>query len=544
MGPKKSKKIILILIILLIILTLLAGIAYAYFATDLFKSNKETFFKYIIQMGTEKEGFLEVPLKEYYEKQSHTPYLDEGTISVNITAENGQEQFQNTNQMNLTFLGQVDSANSKRAQDISLNYSEQVKFPLSYKQIKDTIGIKTQYVGSKYIATNINSENDFIQDTKNIEKWQELSNVELSAEEIQRMKDTYYHVLDEQLQDSNFSKIENADAKGYKLTLNGEELNNLMVNLLETLKGDQATLDKINEYLKIQKNSSKITANDIDGIIENIHNYSALEEETLEITVNQKKGKTSSLMIKTKEAQIQLEKNITGNDLQYQFQFQINNNDQIEKIGLIAKYAGLQAMQNITENFELTFETQKVKYQYNYNNNVEFTDSVDIEDLNSDNTLRLDEMQEEDRKNFLEAVTQRIQKVNESQMKELGVAENENPLIYVFPSINTDFGFTMNSQISEQEVVTFNKKFEMYESTNLQGVTVKGLLSTIQLNNENQEDDERKIKEIHFDGQEYEVTDQNITLLKSSIETQTAYRVEFERDEETGVIFRVVINKK
>lgn len=99
------------------------------------------------------------------------------------------------------------------------------------------------------------------------------------------------------------------------------------------------------------------------------------------------------------------------------------------------------------------------------------------------------------------------------------------------------------NEISEEEVATFNEKFEMYESTNLQGVTVKGLLSTIQLNNESQEDN-RKIKEIHFDGEEYDVTDQNITLLKSSVETETAYRVEFERDENTGIIYRVVINKK
>ena len=76
------------------------------------------------------------------------------------------------------------------------------------------------------------------------------------------------------------------------------------------------------------------------------------------------------------------------------------------------------------------------------------------------------------------------------------------------------------------------------------GVTVKGLLSTIQRNNETREDESRKIKEIHFDGEEYEVTEQNITLLKSNVETEKAYRVEFEKDEDTGIIYRAVINKK
>ena len=98
--------------------------------------------------------------------------------------------------------------------------------------------------------------------------------------------------------------------------------------------------------------------------------------------------------------------------------------------------------------------------------------------------------------------------------------------------------------MSEQEVSTFNALFENYQSTNLKGVTVKGLLSTIQRNNETQEDESRKIKEIHFDGEEYEVTEQNITLLKSNVETEEAYRVEFEKDEDTGIIYRAVINKK
>lgn len=46
MGQKKNKKIILILIIILVVLMLLTGLAFAYFSTDLFKSNKDLFFKY------------------------------------------------------------------------------------------------------------------------------------------------------------------------------------------------------------------------------------------------------------------------------------------------------------------------------------------------------------------------------------------------------------------------------------------------------------------------------------------------------------------
>ena len=47
-----------------------------------------------------------------------------------------------------------------------------------------------------------------------------------------------------------------------------------------------------------------------------------------------------------------------------------------------------------------------------------------------------------------------------------------------------------------------------------------------------------------MDGEEYEVTEQNITFLKSSINVDDAYRVEFEKDSNTGLIYRAVINKR
>ena len=68
------------------------------------------------------------------------------------------------------------------------------------------------------------------------------------------------------------------------------------------------------------------------------------------------------------------------------------------------------------------------------------------------------------------------------------------------------------------------------------------LLTTIQNNNETQSNNQ--IEEINFDGEEYEVTEQNITYLKSTINVEDAYRVEFERDIDTGLIYRAVINKR
>lgn len=63
MEPKKNSKKLLILIIVLVILIAITGVAFAYFATDVFKSDKEMFFKYITQIADEKEGFIDTRIK-------------------------------------------------------------------------------------------------------------------------------------------------------------------------------------------------------------------------------------------------------------------------------------------------------------------------------------------------------------------------------------------------------------------------------------------------------------------------------------------------
>lgn len=558
MRQKKSSRIILMVTILLVIFILLIGIIYVCFSTDIFRGNKELFFKYMIQMGNEEQGFMEMQLKQYFEKQKSTPYIDGGSVSVTVTASSDQERFKNTNNTNITFEGQVDKANSQVIQDISVNYSDNVKFPFSYKQIGNTIGIQTNSIGNKYVAINkeelgtlksgMNAEEQ-TNNTNGFEKIQEFLNIALTKEDLQHIQDTYFEVLKQQLQDSDFNKIEEPNRTGYQLTLRGENLKRIMVKLLETLKNDQTTLDKMNEYIKTQRNSLKITVSNIDNAIKDINSNLELNSENLEITVYQAKGRTTCLLVKTNELEIKLEKTVTGNDQQYNIEMQVNNDNQTDKISFITKFAGLQSMQSISENYELTLETKEIKYQYYYNNNVEFTDSTNIEAFDNNNSLMLSEAEEEQRNDFIIAVIERLQSVNKAQMEQLGLGENENPLQYAIPQfgsyVSSVNGMNANtSEISEIEVSTFNGRFENYESTNLQGVTVKGLLSTIQLNNEAQQDNNRKIKEIHFDGQEYEVTDQNITLLKTSVETESAYRVEFERDEETGAIYRAVINKK
>ena len=567
MNQKKNTKILLILIIIIVII-ILAGVGILVFATDIFKSDKEMFFKYMADIGDSKKGFIDDGLKQYFEKKNNTPYNDEGEFSVNISSDNEQKKFENVNNFNISFSGQVDTANSKAAQNISLNYSNDVKFPINYKQIENKIGLQTKYVGSKFVAIETEKLNKLSEDLDDVEsygemvdKLQKMGKVELTEDEKSHIKDTYITVINQQLEKDKFSKVKESDMSGYKLSLTGTDLQNVLVKLLETLKNDQTTVDKLNEYLKIQKNSAKITASQIDDAIKSIKDDTDFSDKNFEIAVYQKNRDVCKLVIETTEGTIAIEKKIEGNQQNIVVSYEMKE-DKKSKISFSANFENLESLQNIKENYELIIsspevtesstttdvDSEVVVYKYNFSNDVNFTDSATVEDFSSDNSLMLTDYDSDQVSSFLNAVVERISEVNEQQMGQLGLEASENPIVNIIPSIGLYLGNMnvlnqVNSNMSEAEINNFNQKFEAYESTNLKGVTVKGLLSTISLNNQSEETS-NEIKEINYNGEEYEASEQNITLIKGEIDTEKSYRVEFEKDQDTGLIYRAVINEK
>lgn len=565
MNQKKNTKILLILIIIIVII-ILAGVGILVFATDIFKSDKEMFFKYMADIGDSKKGFIDDGLKQYFEKKNNTPYNDEGEFSVNISSDNEQKKFENVNNFNISFSGQVDTANSKAAQNISLNYSNDVKFPINYKQIENKIGLQTKYVGSKFVAIETEKLNKFSEDLDDVEsygemvdKLQKMGKAELTEDEKSHIKDTYITVINQQLEKDKFSKVKESDMSGYKLSLTGTDLQNVLVKLLETLKNDQTTVDKLNEYLKIQKNSAKITASQIDDAIKSIKDDTDFSDKNFEIAVYQKNRDVCKLVIETTEGTIAIEKKIEGNQQNIDVSYEMKE-DKKSKISFSANFENLESLQNIKENYELIMSLPEVAESstttdvdsevvvYKFSNDVNFTDSATVEGFSSDNSLILTDYDSDQVSNFLNAVVERISEVNEQQMGQLGLEASENPIVNMIPSIGLYLGNMnvlnqVNSNMSEAEINNFNQKFEAYESTNLKGVTVKGLLSTISLNNQSEETS-NEIKEINYNGEEYEASEQNITLIKGEIDTEKSYRVEFEKDQDTGLIYRAVINEK
>ena len=649
MGQKKSKSLLITVIILLVIILLLVGVvAYLYFFTDMFKSNKQLFFKYTSQIVQNEDGFIDNQLMQYFQKKNSTSYENNGEITFDVSIPNMEDDLELANNFNITFSGKEVPNDSKSEKEISLNYSDSVNFPLTYRKTNTVTGIQTQYIGSSFVAVRNDEEISGLEDINNILK---LQNVEFSDEEIQNLKTTYFDNILNTLDDNKFSTLTEGDLTGYRLTLTGEELKNTLIQILNVLKTDANTTHKLNEILQGIGTNTQLNEDSIDDVIESINEWELNND--IEMTVYATGGNLSRMDVGSSGITLVMNKEKNGQDITYTAT--LNADEQDTNAVFTAKYAGL-ASDSVTETYELTLEgkyeatnaeertensqdtldisseretieslittvqankiaagedstqisdtnveeelssgeneiyadmrleketdttfnitfvstgdrfvidntgeiveepeettinetsndtSEKTTSQnkYSVTNNVQFKDGVTIEDLTENNAVILNDKDNEYVSNLMNAIQERMVEVNQVQMEELGVSEDQNPIQYLIPAFLVSSQTT--TEIDEQAVNTFNAKFELYQSTNTKGATVKGLLTTIQNNNETEGNN--KIEEINMDGEEYEVNEQNITLLKSSINVDDAYRVEFEKDINTGLIYRAVINKR
>ena len=687
---KRRGLLISIIIILLIIILLLGVVAYLYFFMDMFKTSKQLFFEYTSQLIQSEGGFIDTQLIQYVQKKNNTSYENNGEITFDINLPNMEDEVELANNFNITFSGKSDPSNGKSEKEISLNYSDSVNFPLTYRKSNNMIGIQTQYVGNDFVAIKSEEELSGLEDINSLLK---LQGLEFSSEEIQNLKTTYFDNILNVLDDSKFSTLTEDSLTGYKLTLTSEEFKNTLVQILNALKTDTNTTHKLNEILQGIGVDIQLNTDEIDDLIENINDLEL--NNNVEMTVYNEGGNLNRIDINVSGNMLTINKEINGQDIIYT----VNLNMETIDMNAIftAKYTGVNT-DNVKESYELSLEEEyeqtetsqqtvesnnvqsldaekdniellisiiktakttagenaeqitdidveeelssganeaytdmrleketdttfsitfvstgdkfvidntgtiveepdqttenqtasetadqttenqtanetteqtaenqtanetteqtatnqtttqtstnstenKNQYKYSITNNVQFKSGIEIEDFTEDNAVVLNDQTNEYVSNLMNAIQERMVEVNRVQMEELGVLEEENPINYLMPEFLA--GNRTTTEVDEQAVNSFNEKFELYESTNTKGATVKGLLTTIQNNNEVEENS--KIEEINMDGEEYEVTDQNITFLKSSINVDDAYRVEFEKDIDTGLIYRTVINKR
>ena len=474
-----KRKGLIIGIIVLIVLLILTGAAFAYiyFGTDLLKTNKELFAKYTVLAMSEEDGFFPKVLTDYGVKKETMAYENSGSFSVNnqvISNDNislevlgvFQALVEKSNEANITFSGKTDRANMLVEEDISINYSDTVNLPFKYKQDGDLYGIQAVILSPNYFAVEKNNLQDLLlklgaTDVSGIPNRIEPTVIEalqFTDEEKTHILNNYVMPIYNNLPEEKFSKNENSKIgdNDYILTLTFDEVQDMLIQALQTLSNDQMMLTKINNILQELYGESidTITSQDIQNAIEELQG-ATVNQGNVVITVTEEDRKTRGITVDLNDEDAEIIMAITKSQNESRILYDVNIDiitPEIQGINFNMQmlYSGINT-DNVSENINIAIAIpEMMNLSYAYNNNISFG-NVSIEPFDSNNVAILNNYSAEQLQPFVVQLAYAIAETNASQMQQIGYTEEFiNPMVMWFgaPIIYSSLGIYNNAQES------------------------------------------------------------------------------------------------
>lgn len=281
------KKIQILIICLVIILVLgCATFATLYFATDIFKSEKEMFYKYISQININQIADTNFN-SNYQTRLENESQINSGTIDIKVQ-EDGALSFDES----FSFNSKVDAVSKLASSIIDINKDGQKVLTVNYLKNKDLYGLKFEEIVSQYVVFENNNLKEFaakfpVQDTSNIpdkidlsEMLQSVNQEDINLEELNSIGNKYANLIIEELKNlptENYSKVED----GYKLTIDLKTLQNIFIKILNTLKTDEQIFNLVNSLISTIDSSQEIQFEEYQQAFEQL-----LEELSTEMEEN------------------------------------------------------------------------------------------------------------------------------------------------------------------------------------------------------------------------------------------------------------------
>ncbi len=545
MKQGNKRKILIIAIVVVILIAVAIGVVLALTKTDFMKSNKDLFFKYASQMFDNENGFGDNRLEQYNEKQKNTVYENYGKITANISSENIDEKtLKKINDLNISFVGNIDNASNSAEELIKINYSDNVNFAFNVKKVDDSYGIKLNKVAKQYLVVEKDGISDLLSKfgiytslAGNIDlSGISIENFAFSKDEIDKIKDLYLNNVKNIIDEGNFSKVSTSNAEGYMVELSNSQLKDILVNILETLKTDDVMKNKINKLT-----GQSIDEDTISSAIDSV-NEQEVEEGKTTITVYQNEGKLNKIEIQINDqVKVEFSKDSGDDNLEYNVKITTNIDNENAEVDLKMTYEGLQALEDVKQNTAITlsFGNEKSgKYEYNISNEIKFIDSVEITSFGSKDSIILNKLSSERLAKILEQIGSKIEEVNKENMDEVGI-NGANPLIYWVPGLssgletlslnqnstqNSDQSNSSNTTVTMDEAQrqTFNSKYTKYEGDSKKGSDVKSLVMEIIAGNMAED------REIKVTGDIKIINNQ----MPENIDNSKTYKVECKYDDE------------
>lgn len=593
MMTRKKRKAIIIASIAIILIIIASVIAFLYFTTDMLKTNKQLFAKYIGKNFENAESLIEsLNNNDYKNTLSENKYTTSSQIKINYTQDIGTS-LENTdnviNKLKILVEGQTDKTNNYSYKNVKLLNDNEEQLEVELVKQENTYGIRFSDLFKKYLLVDNSNLKDLFEkmgytDTQlqeipdeiqlNVEKGE----IKFSDEEKKTLQEKYINILNEEISQEKFSKeskqivtINNKQivANVYTLTLKKEELNNLYIKILENLKEDEVILAKIDAIgSMLNKNEENSLRNqfieEIENLIAKINSSNIGQDET-KIIVSESKGNTVSTEIKTNEYEIKIEclkedeekyLKISNNDMNASqekvdtIELHINKektdwvltkkNGDEENVLTINNTFKETNTNKFTNNLTAKYEYNQAKLELNVTNDIEIVNEFeDIVELNDENSLKLNDMTSEQLNNILDQVNTGVsEKINK-------ISQNIDTQDLIF--ILNDIGLVKDTTIIEENIVSeteknrFNLQFEMLQGENLDSSKMLTLIEAIKNNFVNIEVVSNKQIKLELD--RYNKDEKMAQTLTNFVENNKdkKYNATIEYDEQTGLVKYIVL---
>lgn len=420
-----KKKILLALLVVIILLGI--GGTYAYFATDAFKSDKEMFFSYI--SSDICSNLKDEKLEEYIKKQETTAYTNKGDVSINVSGDNSLTStvngaLQTLKDGKITLEGKTDNSRKMAEQTMTVELEQGINVPIKIKRDEDVLGIQSNLLNTKFIAVRNQNLKALLEkfgiNSDEIPDKIDFNDGQLTQEEIDNLKNKCISILHDNLDDTSFSKEKVDGQTVIKLNTSNKHCQEILVKILETLRDDEIVLKKMSGTL-----SEKDFKQRINTEIDKIKDIEVDDNSMLEIKLYIKTRKVkkvemsidgnneSKIFVKLENSDRQMLINVyendnlvgdlsvlkqaSGDDLTYTVNASLTSEGE-ESVSLDFKvqYKNIATLDNVEENYEINVSSvdsssKKVNLSLDYKNLKSFATDIEIEEINSDNSIILND---------------------------------------------------------------------------------------------------------------------------------------------------------
>lgn len=421
-----KKKIALTLLIVVILLGI--GGVYAYFATNAFKTDKELFFSYMTSDWL--SDLKDENLKEYIKKQENNAYTNKGSIALEVQDDGSisDETLQMIKNSKITFEGKTDNSKKIAEQTLTMELAQGINIPVKVRRDGETLGIQSNLLNTKFIAVRNENLKNLLErlgaDAEDVPDKIDFEESTFTESEIKELKEKYFSILDENLDEELFSKEKENDKTIIKLSMTEEKAKDVLIKIFQTIRDDETLLKKFSGV--IDRDDLK---QQIDDLVDELKDIEPDEKTTFEMKLSIKSKKVEKVEMNIKEGEnitaniliensqnklsikaydegdsileLQIEKETNENDVTYKIDIKTDLDTELAdqekaEIHLTVQYKNLATLDNVEENYELKLSTQdyyesNTDLKLNYTNVKQFNSKIEIEGINSENAITLND---------------------------------------------------------------------------------------------------------------------------------------------------------